>query len=259
MKDAYSFPLYCDAAYGWDRSPECDFIERCAEKYASGPTRNSVLDLACGTGIHLTEFARRGYRASGIDKSPEMAEFVIAKAASAGLKVDCSVADMKEFTPRGPYSLAICMLDSFRYLLTDTDIRSHLHSVSRSLEGGGMYFIDLWMPPSADGVEWEDISWSQGSGRIHVDARYLQYARTFDANTRTFEDELIFKVNGPGVDTTVSSRARTRMLLYEELCRIAEEEGSFTPAGKFYNFDFGEKGVYNNRHIRTNIILTKRR
>ncbi|HOX09326.1 MAG TPA: class I SAM-dependent methyltransferase, partial [Candidatus Omnitrophota bacterium] len=119
MKDAYSFPLYCDAAYSWDRSPECDFIERCAEKYSSGPARNSVLDLACGTGIHLMEFARRGYRASGIDKSPEMAEFVIAKAVSAGLKIGCSVEDMKDFTPRGPYSLAICMLDSFRYLLTD--------------------------------------------------------------------------------------------------------------------------------------------
>ncbi|MFA5165190.1 MAG: class I SAM-dependent methyltransferase [Candidatus Omnitrophota bacterium] len=258
MKDAYSYPGYCDIAYSWDRAPECDFIEACAEKFSAAKGK-SVLDLACGTGIHLLEFARRGYRASGIDKSREMAEFVVAKAGSAKLKIDCTAADMREFPPRGPYSLAVCMLDSFRYLLTDADIRSHLRSVSRLLEDRGIYFIDLWMPPSADGIEWEDVSWSQRSGQVQVDARYLQHAQTFDANTRTFEDELIFKVSGPGVDTTVRSRARTRMLLYDEFCRIAEEEGSFTPSGKFYNFDFGEKGAYNNRHIRTNIILTKRR
>jgi 2-polyprenyl-3-methyl-5-hydroxy-6-metoxy-1,4-benzoquinol methylase len=68
MKDAYSYPEYCNVAYGWDRSPECDFIERCAERcsgngcdHAFGGKGGSVLDLACGTGIHLREFARRGY------------------------------------------------------------------------------------------------------------------------------------------------------------------------------------------------------
>lgn len=259
MKDAYSYPEYCDVAYGWDRTPECDFIERCAERYASGGKGDSVLDLACGTGIHLREFARRGYRAAGIDRSREMAAFVPAKAAASGLKVDCSTADMKDFRAGRVFSFAICMLDSFRYLLTDRDIAAHLGSVSASLENGGMYFLDLWMPPSDAGIEWEDVSWLQESGNIRVDARYLQHGKTYNPADRTFEDELIFKVKSPVFDSTITSKARTRMLLYDELCRIAREEGSFEPAGKFYNFDFDEKGAYNIRHIRTNIILKKRR
>ena len=52
MKDAYSHPGFCDVAYDWDRRPECDFIERCIEKY-SYAKGHSVLDIACGTGIHL--------------------------------------------------------------------------------------------------------------------------------------------------------------------------------------------------------------
>ncbi|MFA5334227.1 MAG: class I SAM-dependent methyltransferase [Candidatus Omnitrophota bacterium] len=258
MKDAYSYPEYCDVAYGWDRSPECDFIERCAERY-SGRKGDSVLDLACGTGIHLREFARRGYRAAGIDRSREMAAFVAAKAEASGLKIDCSAADMKDFPAGGVFSFAICMLDSFRYLLTDRDIAAHLGLVSASLEDGGIYFLDLWMPPSEIDIAWEDVSWSRERGGTKVDARYLQHGRTYDPADRTFEDELIFKVESPAFGSTITSRARTRMLLYGELCRIAGEEGSFEPMGKFYNFDFDEKGAYNSRHIRTNIVLKKRR
>jgi SAM-dependent methyltransferase len=258
MKDAYSYPEYCDVAYGWDRAPECDFIEKCVKRY-SGRRGDSVLDIACGTGIHLREFARRGYRAAGIDKAPEMAAFVIDMARPEGLGIDCRAMDMKDFKLDLTFSFAICMLDSFRYLLTDHDIRTHLGSVSASLEGGGIYFIDLWMPPSADGIAWEDVSWSQESGDTKVDARYLQHGRTFDPADRTFEDELIFKVKGPEFDSTITSKTRTRMLLQDEFYRIVEAEGSFEPAGKFYNFDFDEKGVYNIRHMRTNLILKKRR
>lgn len=258
MKDAYSYPEYCDVAYGWDRAPECDFIEKCVKRY-SGSKGDSVLDIACGTGIHLREFARRGYRAAGIDKAPEMAAFVAERARTEGLDIDCRAMDMKDFKIDRTFSFAICMLDSFRYLLADEDIRIHLGSVAASLESGGIYFIDLWMPPSADDIAWEDVSWSQEAGDTKVDARYLQHGRTFDPANRTFEDELIFRVKSPGFDSTITSRARTRMLLHSELCRIAGQEGSFEPDGKFYNFDFDEKGVYNIRHIRTNLILKKRR
>lgn len=258
MKDAYSYPEYCDVAYGWDRTPECDFIENCVMKY-SGRRGGSVLDIACGTGVHLREFARRGYRAMGLDKSPEMAAFVAGKAKSEGLEIDCMAIDMEDFRTSRTFSFAICMLDSFRYLLTDEAIKAHLRSVSASLESGGIYFIDLWMPSSGDNIEWEDLSWSQVSADTKIDARYIQHGSSFDPDSRIFEDELVFKVKGPGFDSTIKSKARTRMLLYDEFCRIAGEEGSFEPEGKFYNFDFGEKGAYNIRQIRTNIILKKRR
>ncbi|MFA5094316.1 MAG: class I SAM-dependent methyltransferase, partial [Candidatus Omnitrophota bacterium] len=145
MKDAYSYPEYCDIAYDWGRAGECDFIETCAEKFSSGKGRR-ILDIACGTGIHLREFARRGYETCGIDSSPEMAEYVKKRSAAEELAADCRVSDMKGFILPGKYSFAICMLDSFRYMLTDEDISIHLGAVSESLDKGGIYFIDLWMP-----------------------------------------------------------------------------------------------------------------
>ncbi len=258
MKDAYSYPEYCDIAYDWGRAGECDFIETCAAKFSSGKGRR-ILDIACGTGIHLREFARRGYETCGIDSSPEMAEYVKKRSAAEELAADCRVSDMKGFILPGKYSFAICMLDSFRYMLTDEDISIHLGAVSESLDKGGIYFIDLWMPVAGSPVEWEDVSWTQERGGTTVKARYVQHGKTFDPAVRTFEDELIFKVSGPREPRTLISRAITRLLEQDEFYGIVERQGSFEPVRRFYNFDFGSKGAYNIKQIRTNLILKKRR
>ncbi len=283
MKDAYSHPGFCDVAYDWDRRPECDFIERCIEKYSGAKVR-SILDIACGTGIHLMEFARRGYDAAGIDARREMVDFVQKRSAAEGLDVKCAQADMKRFDIGRRFGCAICMLDSFRYLLTDKDILSHLRSVSASLEDGGIYVIDLWMPEDDRIGGWEDLRWTQSRGNIRVDARYLQHGETFNPGEKTFDDELIFKVTGPSVNSTVNSRAKTRALLFSEFRELAERGGSFELKEKFYNFDFNSKEGYNIKSmpneaahssdssacrritsqvtasgIRTNLVLKKRR
>jgi len=258
MKDAYSHPDFCDVAYDWDRKPECDFIERCIGKYSDAEGR-SILDMACGTGIHLMEFARRGYEVAGIDAKKEMADFVLKKAAAEGLEVKCAQADMKRFDTGRRFGCAICMLDSFRYLLTDEDILSHLKSVAASLEDGGLYVIDLWMPEDDRIGGWEDLCWIQERGNIRVDARYIQHGETFNPEEKTFDDELIFKVTGPSVDSTVASRAKTRVLLFTEFRKLAGKSGLFELKGKFYNFDFKPKEEYNIKSIRTNLVLKKRR
>lgn len=268
VKDAYSYPKYCDIAYNWDRKPECDFIEESIRRY-SGVKVRSILDIACGTGIHLREFARRGYDVMGLDKSKEMVDFVIQKSESEGLKINCAQSSMKEFKLGRQFECVICMLDSFRYLLTDEDILSHLKSVAYVLEPGGLYILDLWMPkgvppkgvPPLGGTitEWEDISWTQEENGIRVDARYLQHAGTFDEKAKTFEDELIFKVKSPGFNSVIRSHVKTRALYYGEFKGLITALGFFDYVGRFYNFDFDLKEGYNSKAVRTNIILKRKR
>lgn len=258
MKDAYSYPEYCDVAYNWDRKPECDFIESCIGRYSQAKAR-SILDIACGTGIHLREFARRGYEVLGIDGNKEMVDFVLRQAAAEGLNVQCLRSDINAFNPGRGFGCAICMLDSFRYLLTDEGILSHLNSVAASLEDGGLYIIDLWMPKGDHIGGWEDVSWSERRGNIQVDARYVQHAETLDLKRRTFDDELIFKVTSPSFNSTITSRAKTRVLLFDEFHELIDRNGSFGQEEKFYNFDFNFKGDYNIKSLRTNLVLKKRR
>jgi len=258
LKDAYSYPDYCDIAYGWDRTPECDFIEKCVGKY-SDIQPHSILDIASGTGIHLMEFARRGYEATGLDAKKEMVDFVLKRASQEGLDVKCLWSDMKVFDLGRKFGCAICMLDSFRYLLTDNDIVSHLKSVASSLESGGIYIIDLWMPKADRFGGWEDISWSEERAGARVDARYIQHGETLDSKDRTFDDELIFKVTSPAFNSTVTSRSKTRAILFDEFGYLVHRSGLFDLKGRFYNFDFKSKGVYNSKTLRANIVLKKRR
>lgn len=258
VKDAYSYPKYCDIAYSWDRRPECDFIEECIKRF-SGVKVRSILDIACGTGIHLREFARRGYDVTGLDKSKEMVEFVIRQAAAEGLKVKCVESAMREFNLEQKFGCAVCLLDSFRYLLTDEDIISHLKAVACVLEEGGLYILDLWMPRGEEITEWDDVSWTREEKGIRVDARYLQHAGTFDAKTKTFDDELVFKVRSPDFNSAIRSRVKTRALFYGELRGLITSCGFFDCIGRFYNFDFDLKEGYNIKTTRTNIILKRKR
>lgn len=246
MKDAYSYPKYCDIAYSWGRSHECDFIEECVRRYSDIKVA-SILDIACGTGIHLRELARRGYDVTGLDKSKEMVGFVMRKSGSERLQMKCVRSSMKEFKFGRKFECAICMLDSFRYLLTDEDILSHLKSAAYVLEPGGLYILDLWMPEGETITRWEDISWAQGEKDTLIDARYLQHPGTFDERTKTFEDELIFKVKSPGFNSIIRSRVRTRVLYYGEFQGLIAASGFFDCIGRFYNFDFDLKEGYNTR------------
>lgn len=256
-KDVYSYPEYCWIAYNWDRVPECDFIEECIRRYSKVKV-NSVLDIACGPGIHLREFAKRGYEVLGLDKSKEMVEFVNKKAREEGLNFKCVQSDMRGFKLDKKFGCAICMLDSFRYLLTEDDILSHLNNVAKALRAGGLYILDFWMPEDENVIEWEDARWTERDKDISIDATYRQHADTFNPRNKTFEDELIFRIKGPEFNATINGRARTRVLFEGELKKLISDCGAFEFIGRFYNFDFGLKEDYNIKRLRTVIILRRK-
>lgn len=257
-KDVFSYPEYCEIAYNWDRTSECDFIEECIRRYSTIEV-DAILDIACGPGIHLREFAKRGYEAIGLDKSEEMVEFVNKKAKLDGLTFRCVHSDMKEFQLDSQYGCAICMLDSFRYLLTDADISSHFNSVAKVLKEGGLYILDFWMPKDENVIEWEEVHWAQQDKDILIDATYRQIADTFNSKDRTFEDELVLKVRGLKSNFTIKGCARTRLLYLSEFKELVRNSRRFDFIGRFYNFDFDLKVDYNIKPIRTIIILSRRR
>jgi SAM-dependent methyltransferase len=73
-----------------------------------------VIDVACGSGRHALELARRGFRVTGVDVSAEAIGF--ARAAADGLAVDLRVADMRELPADPRVDLAVCLGNAFGYL-----------------------------------------------------------------------------------------------------------------------------------------------
>jgi SAM-dependent methyltransferase len=75
----------------------------------------SVLDLCCGPGRHALEFARRGYRVTGVDGRKFLLDRAKERAAETGQQVEWIHQDMREFAKPNAFQLAVNLWSSFGY------------------------------------------------------------------------------------------------------------------------------------------------
>lgn len=226
-KSLYQYPLYHWIAYSYNREKECDFFEACFKRHASFHLRD-ILDIACGSGGHMFELNRRGYKVTGFDISPEMVQFIKDKAREEGLGVKAFVSDMRSFDAGGIYDCAICATDTFRFLLSDDEATSHLRCVANSLKIGGLYILDFWAPQNDGDFPNFDVEWEAQQGSLRVKAIYRQYPDTFDPKAKLFEDELGLEVDDNGKPIAAqSARMQSRYLTRSHFNRLIRDEASF--------------------------------
>jgi SAM-dependent methyltransferase len=101
-----------------------------------------VLDLACGTGRHSVELARRGAFVLGVDQSA--AYLAQARRAARGL-TRCRFArgDMRRLNFRGEFDAVINLWTSFGYFRAPGEDLAVLKGVARALKPGGRFLIEL--------------------------------------------------------------------------------------------------------------------
>jgi SAM-dependent methyltransferase len=162
-----------DIAFDWRRDKEADFAETCLPAFGR-KTQGAVLDLACGGGQFLHEMQQRGWRAAGVDLSPQMIHLARGRLGSAcALETAC----ISDFTLRRTFDIATCWSDSLCYLLSNEQIIRHLQCVGRVLASGGLYLVDIgfgrWADPMwhARQDDWRpDFSggWRAERGQVEV-------------------------------------------------------------------------------------------
>ena len=108
-----------------------------------GHDANRLVELACGTGNATFELDRLGYEIAGYDASEAMIRLARRKADFLSQQVSFGVRDLREVGDLGPADAAICLYDSFNYLLTPLDIDAALSSVHRLLSPEGIFIFDV--------------------------------------------------------------------------------------------------------------------
>ena len=109
----------------------------------TGLTGGRVLDLCCGPGRHSVEFAARGFRVTGVDRTAFLLEKAKQEALDRNLDIEWVRQDMRTFERDGEFDLVMSMFTSFGFFDDrDEDMRV-LRNVLQSLKPGGLFLIDV--------------------------------------------------------------------------------------------------------------------
>ena len=105
------------------------------------PPGGSVLDVPCGFGRHALPLARKGYRVTGVDISPETVDGLRREAAAAGLSVRCLRGNILTLRLPRNFDGALCLGNSFGYFGRPDDAR-FIGRVASALKPGGRFLLN---------------------------------------------------------------------------------------------------------------------
>lgn len=103
----------------------------------------AVLDLCCGIGRHSIEFARRGFKVTGVDRTTPYLDQARASASKEHLKIEFVLSDMREFSRPNAFDAAINFFTAFGYFDNPADDAKVASNLLASLKPGGRLIVDV--------------------------------------------------------------------------------------------------------------------
>jgi SAM-dependent methyltransferase len=131
-----------------------------------------VLDLGCGIGRHTLEFARRGYHATGLDRTAVYLDRARETARAEKLDVEFVRADMRTFSKPETFDATISMFTSFGYF-SPQENRQVLLTAHQNLKPGGALLIDLSGLEAIAG-HFRSRDWDEVEGVLFLEERRVQ-------------------------------------------------------------------------------------
>ncbi|HET92090.1 MAG TPA: class I SAM-dependent methyltransferase [Chloroflexi bacterium] len=225
MYDQFS-PDY-DRFVNWEGrlAAEMPFIERQLQAVDAG----RILDVACGTGMHAIELARRGYEVTGSDLSAGMIERARVNAAQAGVKARFEAVSFGELAAAldgATFDALLCLGNSLPHVLTNADLAAALFDFAACLRPGGLLLIQN---RNFDGVLAAQERWMEPQSCHEGEEEWL-FVRFYDFEldgTLTFN---LITLKRQGADhashwTQQVASTRLRPWRSEELTRALEAAG----------------------------------
>lgn len=141
------YAQYYDLLYrDKDYAGEAEFLKRLLERFLGKPAaQTDVLDLACGTGRHVQELARFGFRAEGSDLSDDMVAIARTSAESLSPPIHFYNESFQSCGRIGKhYDAVIAMFSAINYLTSYEDFAQSLKNIRSLLKETGIFSFDFW-------------------------------------------------------------------------------------------------------------------
>jgi SAM-dependent methyltransferase len=158
---------YYDAIYSWkDYDEEVSRLHALIQERCPGA--KTLLDVACGTGIHL-ELLKDDYELEGLDLDPEMIQIARDRLS----EVQIHQGDMRSFELAKRFDVVLCLFSSIGYVPDPASLNEAIAQMARHLESGGLLIVEPWLSPD----QWETNSLHA----IFVDEPDIKIARISDS------------------------------------------------------------------------------
>jgi SAM-dependent methyltransferase len=152
------------AARGKDYAAEASAVAERIRRHR--PLARTLLDVACGTGLHLAAFRDLGFAVEGLDLSDAM----VAAARARLPESPIHRADMRSFALGRRFDAAVCLFSAIGYMTTLDDLAVALGTVRNHLVPGGVLVVEPWFEPDGwhDGYVFAEGATSRGLGVARV-------------------------------------------------------------------------------------------
>ena len=112
------------------------------------PDARSILDVGCGTGLHLQAFTDLGFEVEGVELSPDMLAVARHRVPTARLHEG----DMRAFRLGRRFDAVVCLFSAIGYMTTLADLAAALATMGDHLVDGGVLLVEPWLTPET----WHD-------------------------------------------------------------------------------------------------------
>lgn len=131
-------------ARGRDPAVDVDrLLQLAGERGVKGP--RSVLDVACGTGLHAAEFAMRVDLVVGVDLSDAMLDLARQRAEN----VEFHHADYRNFDLARQFDLVTCLFSAIGHAGDEDGLQRAMERMAAHVAPGGLLVVETWLTPEA--------------------------------------------------------------------------------------------------------------
>ena len=124
----------------------------------------SLLDVACGTGLHLQHMSG-WFESEGLDLDSGLLEIARERLPD----VELHEADMRTFDLGKSFDAVTCLFSAIGYVESEDELRSAIATMAAHLNAGGVLVVEGWLGPD----EWDN----DHIGSLYVDQPDLKIAR----------------------------------------------------------------------------------
>lgn len=146
-----SYARYYDLLYrDKDYPTEASFIDQLIRQHTGAIS--SILELGCGTGIHASLLAQKGYHVYGVDGSDAMLaaanQRLTALPSAQRAQLQFSQGDVRTVRVNQTFDVVLSLFHVVSYQTSNLDLAQMFATAKVHLNPGGIFIFDCWYGPA---------------------------------------------------------------------------------------------------------------